>query len=154
MVTAATCYTAKTTSAFTTQNNYATYTSFFHKKDSHHHQLHHQNQRHSPSFIISPKQRKGHTGINLISTNQQHQNYPFQYSTSTSSNLFATQQEGEKTTRKTAKSGAGAADEAEWKSLVLAFQMYKAAYGDLKVPSRFVVPSMAPWPGKFIFERK
>lgn len=27
-----------------------------------------------------------------------------------------------------------------------AFQMYKAAYGDLKVPSRFVVPAMPPWP--------
>ena len=39
------------------------------------------------------------------------------------------------------------ADDAEWKALVLAFQMYKAAYGDLKVPSRFIVPSMPPWPG-------
>ena len=24
--------------------------------------------------------------------------------------------------------------------------MYKAAYGDLKVPQRFIVPSMKPWP--------
>ena len=39
------------------------------------------------------------------------------------------------------------ADDAEWKALVSAFQMYKAAYGDLKVPSRFIVPSMPPWPG-------
>jgi len=37
-------------------------------------------------------------------------------------------------------------DEAEWEILVSAFQMYKAAYGDLKVPSRFVVPAMPPWP--------
>ena len=37
-------------------------------------------------------------------------------------------------------------DESEWTSLVAAFQMYKAAYGDLKVPSRFVVPAMVPWP--------
>lgn len=27
--------------------------------------------------------------------------------------------------------------------------MYKAAYGDLKVPSRFVVPAMPPWPGMY-----
>jgi hypothetical protein len=40
-------------------------------------------------------------------------------------------------------------DDAEWKALVAAFQMYKAAYGDLKVPSRFIVPSMPPWPGPF-----
>lgn len=40
-------------------------------------------------------------------------------------------------------------DEDEWRTILAAFQMYKAAYGDLKVPSRFVVPGMAPWPGKF-----
>ena len=39
-------------------------------------------------------------------------------------------------------------DENEWRIILSAFQMYKAAYGDLKVPSRFVVPGMAPWPGK------
>jgi len=37
-------------------------------------------------------------------------------------------------------------DESEWKSVLSCFKMYKAAYGDLKVPSRFVVPSMPPWP--------
>jgi len=37
-------------------------------------------------------------------------------------------------------------DEEEWRTVLAAFQMYKAAYGDLKVPSRFVVPGMAPWP--------
>eukprot|EP00985_Skeletonema_marinoi_P011185 scaffold5302_cov115-Skeletonema_marinoi.AAC.1 len=31
-------------------------------------------------------------------------------------------------------------DEDEWRTVLAAFQMYKAAYGDLKVPSRFVVP--------------
>ena len=41
-------------------------------------------------------------------------------------------------------------DEAEWRTILAAFQMYKAAYGDLKVPSRFVVPGMAPWPGEFV----
>jgi hypothetical protein len=39
-------------------------------------------------------------------------------------------------------------DEDEWRALLAAFQMYKAAYGDLKVPSRFIVPGMPPWPGK------
>jgi Helicase associated domain len=37
-------------------------------------------------------------------------------------------------------------DDDEWKAVVAAFQMYKAAYGDLKVPQRFVVPDIAPWP--------
>lgn len=37
-------------------------------------------------------------------------------------------------------------DEKEWRTVMAAFQMYKAAYGDLKVPSKFVVPGMAPWP--------
>ena len=41
-------------------------------------------------------------------------------------------------------------DEAEWRMILAAFQMYKAAYGDLKVPSRFVVPAMAPWPCELI----
>lgn len=39
-------------------------------------------------------------------------------------------------------------DEDEWRTVLAAFKMYKAAYGDLKVPSRFVVPGMAPWPGE------
>ncbi len=39
-------------------------------------------------------------------------------------------------------------DEEEWRTVLAAFKMYKAAYGDLKVPSRFVVPGMAPWPGE------
>lgn len=41
----------------------------------------------------------------------------------------------------------GESDVEEWRALLAAFQMYRAAYGDLKVPTRFVVPSMAPWPG-------
>lgn len=42
-------------------------------------------------------------------------------------------------------------DKEEWRAILAAFQMYKAAYGDLKVPTRFVVPAMAPWPGKLYF---
>jgi hypothetical protein len=42
--------------------------------------------------------------------------------------------------------GGGNDDEAEWKAVLAAFRMYKAAYGDLKVPQRFVVPNMKPWP--------
>lgn len=37
-------------------------------------------------------------------------------------------------------------DAEEWKAVMAAFKMYKAAYGDLKVPQRFVVPNMPPWP--------
>lgn len=37
-------------------------------------------------------------------------------------------------------------DEAEWKAIYAAFRLYKAAFGDLKVPQRFVVPNMKPWP--------
>jgi len=37
-------------------------------------------------------------------------------------------------------------DEAEWKAVLNAFKLYKAAYGDLRVPRRFVVPNMKPWP--------
>eukprot|EP00586_Coscinodiscus_wailesii_P020234 CAMPEP_0172499810 /NCGR_PEP_ID=MMETSP1066-20121228/131256_1 /TAXON_ID=671091 /ORGANISM="Coscinodiscus wailesii, Strain CCMP2513" /LENGTH=342 /DNA_ID=CAMNT_0013273743 /DNA_START=363 /DNA_END=1389 /DNA_ORIENTATION=- len=37
-------------------------------------------------------------------------------------------------------------DEDEWRALIDALRMYKAAYGDLKVPSRFIVPGMPPWP--------
>jgi hypothetical protein len=37
-------------------------------------------------------------------------------------------------------------DGEEWTAVLAAFKMYKAAYGDLKVPQRFIVPNMAPWP--------
>jgi len=40
-------------------------------------------------------------------------------------------------------------DQQEWRAVFLALQLYKAAYGDLKVPARFVVPSAAPWPGMY-----
>ena len=96
----------------------------------------------SLSFAIKPQRRNIH---------HHHQRQTFSYPnySMTSSILFseATEQEGKKAV-KTGSSSGGKADETEWKTLVLAFQMYKAAYGDLKVPSRFVVPSMAPWPGK------
>mmetsp|Transcript_4127 Transcript_4127/g.7899 ORF Transcript_4127/g.7899 Transcript_4127/m.7899 type:complete len:987 (-) Transcript_4127:77-3037(-) len=50
------------------------------------------------------------------------------------------------TTEVQSQSLSSAEDEDEWRTVLAAFQMYKAAYGDLKVPSRFVVPGMAPWP--------
>jgi hypothetical protein len=43
--------------------------------------------------------------------------------------------------------GGPRSDEEEWKAMLAAFQMYKAAYGNLKVPLRFTVPALAPWPG-------
>jgi hypothetical protein len=39
-------------------------------------------------------------------------------------------------------------DTAEWKAVLAAFKMYKAAYGDLRIPLRFIVPSIPPWPSK------
>jgi len=40
----------------------------------------------------------------------------------------------------------GTDDSSEFEVLLGALKMYRAAYGDLRVPSRFVVPSMPPWP--------
>lgn len=45
------------------------------------------------------------------------------------------------------RSSGRVSDQAEWKAVLMSLQLYKAAYGDLKVPVLFVVPSMAPWPG-------
>ena len=42
-------------------------------------------------------------------------------------------------------------EEAEWESILQCFTMYRTAYGDLKVPMRFIVPSMKPWPGEYFF---
>ena len=44
-------------------------------------------------------------------------------------------------------------DRDEWNALIAAFQMYRAAYGDLRVPLRFIVPSMPPWPSKLTSTR-
>lgn len=44
-------------------------------------------------------------------------------------------------------------DQDEWNALIAAFQMYRAAYGDLRVPLRFIVPSMPPWPSKLTATR-
>jgi len=46
--------------------------------------------------------------------------------------------------------GGASDDKEEWSAILASFQLYKAAYGDLKIPTRFVVPSMKPWPGKFL----
>mmetsp|Transcript_1334 Transcript_1334/g.2413 ORF Transcript_1334/g.2413 Transcript_1334/m.2413 type:complete len:1006 (-) Transcript_1334:39-3056(-) len=62
-------------------------------------------------------------------------------SQTTNTLLFATQKEASLSNR-----NSSSPDAEEWDALLAAFQMYKAAYGDLKVPSRFVVPSMPPWP--------
>lgn len=41
-------------------------------------------------------------------------------------------------------------DQQEWKAIFVALQLYKAAYGDIKIPIEFIVPAAAPWPGTFI----
>ena len=58
-------------------------------------------------------------------------------------------QSSQNTDQSSSSGGGDDNDEHEWRTVLAAFQMYKAAYGDLKVPSRFIVPGMAPWPGKF-----
>ena len=45
-----------------------------------------------------------------------------------------------------ADGGGGDDDAREWKAILASFKMYKAAYGNLKIPQRFVVPNMKPWP--------
>lgn len=45
--------------------------------------------------------------------------------------------------------GGSSSDKEEWRAILASFQLYKAAYGDMKIPTRFVVPSMKPWPGEF-----
>ncbi len=47
--------------------------------------------------------------------------------------------------------GGSSSDKEEWRAILASFQLYKAAYGDMKIPTRFVVPSMKPWPGEFYF---
>ena len=45
------------------------------------------------------------------------------------------------------KSDSSKTDQKEWRAVFLTLQLYKAAFGDLKVPGKFVVPAAAPWPG-------
>ncbi|GMI18893.1 hypothetical protein TeGR_g6606, partial [Tetraparma gracilis] len=37
-------------------------------------------------------------------------------------------------------------DEEEWSLVLACFVLYKEAFGDLKIPNRFAVPSLPPWP--------
>ena len=67
---------------------------------------------------------------------------------SSSPSLFMSQSSDTEVRRIEGKPASPGEDENEWRTILAAFQMYKAAYGDLKVPSRFVVPAIAPWPGK------
>lgn len=47
----------------------------------------------------------------------------------------------------TDSSDESSSDDEEWQAMLAAFKMYKAAYGNLNVPLRFVVPALPPWPG-------
>lgn len=71
---------------------------------------------------------------------------PFRFHTHSSSASQSTLLASSTETEKRGRGRRSKSEEAEWKALIAAFQMYKAAYGDLKVPSRFVVPAMPPWP--------
>ena len=46
----------------------------------------------------------------------------------------------------TKKKAGTSTDAGEWKAIVSALTIYKAAYGNLQVPQRFVVPNLQPWP--------
>jgi hypothetical protein len=52
-----------------------------------------------------------------------------------------------KTDDSSTTSSAASPDQQEWEAMLAAFKMYKAAYGNLNVPLRFVVPALPPWPG-------
>ena len=70
-----------------------------------------------------------------------HTDYPrIRSTTASTSRLFSSMDESDSD---------DLSDQEEWKALVASLKMYKAAYGNLKVPSRFVVPAMAPWPSEF-----
>jgi hypothetical protein len=99
------------------------------------------------SFVMTPERRgRGiqHQSQHPSSNQFQyiHSNYQITSATtpSTSTALFSETTENTNTSK----------TNQEWNALVASFKMYKAAYGDLKVPSRFVVPSIPPWPGKFV----
>jgi hypothetical protein len=67
---------------------------------------------------------------------------------------FALQSEGKGPfTRLYMAAAPSPSDKEEWRAILASFQLYKAAYGDLKIPTRFVVPSMLPWPGKICSSR-
>ena len=70
-----------------------------------------------------------------------HTDYPrIRSTTASTSRLFSSMDESDSD---------DLSDQEEWKALVASLKMYKAAYGNLNVPSRFVVPAMSPWPSEF-----
>lgn len=121
--------------AFVNHKHYALSLQSLHNQynnQQQHNQIQHQHRHHLQPIS------KLQTRNSLISTTK-----------TTTTSLFA-----ESTGQQEGKSVLGektSDDDDEWNTLVSAFKMYKAAYGDLKVPSRFVVPSMPPWPSKFSF---
>ncbi len=111
--------------------NHKHYGLSLHNQHNQHNHNHHNHHNHLQPISTSQ------TRNSLIST------------TTTTTSLFAEstgQQEGKSVLGEKTNN-----DDDEWNTLVSAFKMYKAAYGDLKVPSRFVVPSMPPWPSKSLF---
>ena len=92
-----------------------------------------------------PNRARRATGwISVVSRGlARHTDYPrIQSTTASTSRLFSSLDESD---------SGDLSDQEEWKALVASLKMYKAAYGNLKVPSRFVVPAMAPWPSEFFW---
>ena len=113
------------------------------------------------SAFTQPQNRKGATGSSCTSSEWQHlsllgnklSSVTIIYNRDTlrksssspsSSGLFLSTDN-----KSSAAVGSTKSDQQEWRAVFLALQLYKAAFGDLNVPARFVVPAAAPWPGMY-----
>jgi hypothetical protein len=99
----------------------------------------------SVSAFTQPRNQMGVLPVSLSGKRRSHvpsacgAKHPLLSFTSRTKLSFAANTDSSASTRKS--------DQQEWKAVFQALQLYKAAYGDLKVPAKFVVPSAAPWPG-------
>ena len=88
--------------------------------------------------------RRSRSGIHIGTASSFYMMIPSAADDTTSANQQQQQEPSSSSSKSAASSSSN--DDAEWNAVLAAFQMYQAAYGDLKVPQRFVVPNMAPWP--------
>mmetsp|Transcript_15027 Transcript_15027/g.32751 ORF Transcript_15027/g.32751 Transcript_15027/m.32751 type:complete len:1119 (-) Transcript_15027:240-3596(-) len=101
-----------------------------------------------PSALSRLSIRSVSTCLNLLPS-QTLPNSPFNHRLSYHNKdtcLFQSSSPSDQTSASKTPSAEGNDDSSEWKAALAAFKMYKAAYGNLKIPQRFVVPNMKPWP--------
>jgi hypothetical protein len=98
----------------------------------------------SASAFTQPPNQMGVTPTSLLGTRPS-----FIYSVRTKNDLlsFSSRTKLFLSSNTESSGGSSKSDQNEWRAVFLGLQLYKAAYGDLKVPAKFVVPSTAPWPG-------